>query len=539
MTLEEQLKWKSRAVDLMMAIDHIRDTAKDERELASAIIATLADAVEAELCLLCLREEDTSLDVPEGEGEMQLRAVLDRASVFDATTESYLRELAKRATILPGAAFLDSDFMMKDRRLMYCLAAPLRVGADSLGALMLVNADRPFSGGERELVQAAISQADTAMQHMRTVHELHRHQKELQTLYAIDRIRDRNLEFQAMLNLILADVCPKIDSETAFLMLYDRAGNELELRATTDQNVFASAEATSLIRIVSNEAVNTGHTVAHQYPLGIIRSLIGVPLILRDKFIGVLGVVNRKGRANFTRSDLQLLQAIGSQMDTAIFESLQTQRLREAFGQCVGPQVMDRLLTVSDRDLLCSEKLVVTTLFSDIRGFTHMSEVLESEVLREVLNDHLSAMTDLVLNHEGTLDKYIGDSVMCFFNAPERQPDHALRAVHLALEMQKAQRQVMANWQDRLALPPIGIGVSTGETTMGNFGSVRRLEYTAIGPHVNLAARLCDAAKGDQILISQSTYETVKDLVVADEVSSLYLKGIEGSVRSWSVRGLK
>ena len=84
MTLEEQLKWKSRAVDLMMAIDHIRDTAKDERELASAIIATLADAVEAELCLLCLRDEDTSPDAPEGEGGLQLHVVLDRAAESDA-----------------------------------------------------------------------------------------------------------------------------------------------------------------------------------------------------------------------------------------------------------------------------------------------------------------------------------------------------------------------------------------------------------------------------------------------------------------------
>jgi adenylate cyclase len=236
---------------------------------------------------------------------------------------------------------------------------------------------------------------------------------------------------------------------------------------------------------------------------------------------------------------LQLLHAIGSQMDTAIFESLQTQRLRQAFGQCVGPQVMDRLLTISDRDLLSSEKLAVTTLFSDIRGFTHMSEMLESEVLREVLNDHLSAMTDLVLNFEGTLDKYIGDCVMCLFNAPERQPDHAFRAVRLALEMQKAQRQIMERWRGRLALPPIGIGVATGETTMGNFGSVRRLEYTAIGPEVNLAARLCGVAEGDQTLISQATYEAVKDRVVAKEMPPLHLKGIEGEIRSWSLQGLK
>ncbi len=539
MTLEEQLKWKTRAVDLMLAVDRIRDTAKDEREMTSAMVATLADAVEAELCLLCLRDEETLSEAPEGEGELQLRAVVDRAAVFDAATEDDFRGLAVRAAALKEMTFLDADLTLKDRRLVHCLAAPLCVGADSLGTLLLLNADRPFDGGEQELVKVAISQIDTAMQHLRTLRELHHRRKELETIYRIDRIRDRNLEFQAMLNLVLGDVCRTIDAETGFLMLYDRSGNELELRATTDQNLFASVEAAGLIRSVANEAIRAGHTVTHQYATGAIRSLIGVPLILRGKLIGVLGVINRRGRPHFTRSDLRLLHAIGSQMDTAIFESLQTQRLREAFGQCVGPQVMDRLLTIADRDLLGSEKLEVSTLFSDIRGFTHMSEMVESETLREVLNDHLSAMTDLVLNHEGTLDKYIGDCVMCFFNAPERQADHAFRAVRLALEMQKAHQQVINNWHGRLALPPIGIGVATGETTMGNFGSIRRLEYTAIGPDVNLAARLCGAAEGDQVLISHRTYAAVQDRVAADEMPPLHLKGIEGTVRSWSVRGLK
>lgn len=255
--------------------------------------------------------------------------------------------------------------------------------------------------------------------------------------------------------------------------------------------------------------------------------------------IGVLGVVNRKGRPAFTRSDMEMLRAIASQMDTAIFESLETQKLRAAFGKCVGPQVMDRLLATGDRDLLSGERIVVTTLFSDIRGFTNMSEKIEPELLQGVLNDHLSALTDLVLAYEGTLDKYIGDCVMAFFNAPERQPDHALRAVKLALDMQKAHHQVMERWRDRVPLPPIGIGISTGDTMMGNFGSVRRLEYTAIGADVNLASRLCGAALGDENLISQSTYDLVKNFVAADEMPLMHLKGIEENVRCWNVRGLR
>jgi class 3 adenylate cyclase len=197
---------------------------------------------------------------------------------------------------------------------------------------------------------------------------------------------------------------------------------------------------------------------------------------------------------------------------------------------------MDRLLSIADRDLLSGERRLVTTVFSDIRGFTDMSEQLAPEPLRAVLNDHLSTLTDLVLAYEGTLDKYIGDSIMCFFNAPEDQPDHAERAVRLALRLQQAHREVMARWTGDPPLPPIGIGVSTGEAMLGNFGSLRRLQYTAIGRDVNLAARLCAAAEGHQILLSESTYARVAHLVEAEELPALRLKGIEGEVKCWQVK---
>ena len=533
LSAEEQLKWKTRAVELMRAIDRIRDSADDERELTSAIVATLASAVEAELCLLCLRDDDT--------GELQLRAVTDRAGVYDSSTEGYFHDLAARAAALQGADFLSADLVLKDQRRarFACLAAPLNVGGDNLGALLLLNADHPFNGEEQALVNDAISQIDSAMQHARIVRELRRRQQELEAIFRIDHIRDEDLEFQSMLDAVLAEVCRAIEAEIGFLMLYDRAGNELELRAATDQNLFTAEDAGQLIRSVSDEAIRAAALVNRAYSGGPLRAISGVPLILENRLIGVLGVVNRKGREAFTRTDQAMLRAIASQTDTAIFESLETQKLRAAFGKSVGPQVMERLLSISDRDLLTSERTVVTTLFSDIRGFTNMSEHLPPEALQAVLNDHLSALTDLVLAYEGMLDKYIGDCVMAVFNAPERQPDHALRGVKLALDMHKAHHQVMGRWRDRVPLPPIGIGLSTGETMMGNFGSMRRLEYTAIGRDVNLASRLCGAAAGDQTLISASTYALVKDSVVAEEVPALSLKGIEADVRAWNVKGLK
>jgi class 3 adenylate cyclase len=523
---------EARALALILAIDRVRDSAPDEREMASAIVTTLADAVEAELCLLCLRDDDTD--------ELSVRALIDRAGAYDdGQTEEALRQLAQRAADARGAEFLRTDLVLNDRAHSYCIAGPLRVGDDSLGALLLLNAERPFDSGEITLVQDAVIQIDYAMQHNRTLRELRSRQRELETIYRIDRVRDAEPPFQELLDAVLAEVVGAVETETGFLMLYDRVGNELELRAVTGGNLFGAEASAHLIRAVSDEAVQTGKIVNATYTAGPIRAMLGMPLVLRDKLIGVLGVANPTGRPAFSRSDIQMLHAIASQMNTAIFESLQIQRLRDAFGLCVGPQVMQRLLTIADRDLLSGERRVVSTLFSDIRGFTNMAEQIAPEQLQAVLNDHLSALTELVLAYEGTLDKYIGDSVMCFFNAPENQPDHALRAVRLALEMQNAQRKLIARWRGRLPLPPIGVGISTGETMMGNFGSHRRLEYTAIGRDVNLAARLCGAAEGDQILVSQGTYALVGPYVLADPLPPIRLKGIEGNVYSWSIKELR
>jgi adenylate cyclase len=195
------------------------------------------------------------------------------------------------------------------------------------------------------------------------------------------------------------------------------------------------------------------------------------------------------------------------------------------------------LLSTSDRDLLKGERAITTTLFSDIRGFTYVSEGLEPELLVRMLNEHLSTMTEIVLSHEGLVDKFVGDCVMALYNAPERQPDHALRAVKTALAMMAAHQQLMQHWAPHL--PAIGIGIATGETIVGNFGSTQRNEYTAISRHVNLASRLCGIAEADQILISAATYDLVKEAIEARPLPSLKLKGIPEAVKAYQVLGLK
>jgi adenylate cyclase len=528
--LHDLLQWKSRSIAIMREIDRIRDNVEDEQELAAASLGRLVEAAGTDYGLLFQKDEES--------GQLQLRASIDRAQAGTDPVTARARELALRAAALASGKSIDAESGQPDGTVMYYLALSLRVAGSGLGSIVLVNKGKPFSPEAKELIDNAVSQIDSAMNLGRILLELRREKKELETIFRIDRIRDTHESLQDMLDAILPEICRTIDAQTGFIMLFDQTGRELELRAATQQDILADGNAQSPIHLVTREAIETAQLIHRSYDGGPIRSILAQPLILRDKLIGVLGVVNRRGRDSFTRMDIHLIRAIASQIDTAIFEGLQTQRLRNAFGQCVGPEVMKRLLAAGDTDLLTGDRIPITTLFSDIRGFTNMSELIEPELGQVILNDHLSTMTELVLSHEGTLDKYIGDSVMCFFNAPERQQDHALRAVRLALEMQAAHREVIERWLGRWNVPPIGIGVSTGDTIVGNFGSVKRLEYTVLGSDVNLAARLCGAAGGGQILISRKTYQDVKDWVKADELVPVHLKGFEADQRCWSVSGL-
>lgn len=529
--LEEQLGFRNRCLAIILEIDRIRDESRDEGEMSSAMIGKILEAVDADLGLLFQPDFET--------GQLQLRTLQDRAKIYGPAVAEVLRQAGADAASMKAGEWIKSQSQPAGGGRIHYVAGPLRVGHERLGAILLANRDKAFSEPQEELIRYAVSQIDSALDHAHVMHELRREKKELQTIYRIDRIRDSHEDLQAMLDAVLPEICKTIDAQMGFIMLYDRSGQELELRAATAQDLEALGDTSNPIHAVAREAITSAKLLNRTFSSGPVRSVLVQPLILRDKLIGVLGVVNRHDRDAFTHSDGRTLKAIASQIDTAIFEGLETQRLRDAFGLCVGPEVMKRLLTATDSNLLAGDRIAITTLFSDIRGFTNMSEHSAPEILQAALNDHLSALTDMVLSHEGTLDKYIGDSVMCFFNAPERQPDHALRAVRLALAMQRAHGEVIERWKGKLAVPPIGIGISTGDTIVGNLGSVRRLEYTVIGNDVNLSARLCSAAAGGQILISHGTYQRVQDGVLAEELPPKHLKGIDEDVRCWLLKSLR
>ena len=216
--------------------------------------------------------------------------------------------------------------------------------------------------------------------------------------------------------------------------------------------------------------------------------------------------------------------------------------LKQSFKRYVSAQVVDKIVHSAELVNLSGERKTVSILLSDIRGFTALSEQLETEALVKFLNTYFAAMIDIIFEHEGTLDKFMGDAILALFGAPMGHEDDALRAVKAALAMQEKLRELNKFWiKNGKPDIKIGIGISTGEVIVGNIGSEKRLEYTVIGQDVNYAQRIEQLTKELQadILISEATYEQVKDDVVAEKFGPIAIRGKKDSITVYAIQGLK
>jgi adenylate cyclase len=526
--LNARLAQRERELALLLEMDRIRDRTVDATRLLTLATEVLVQALNVDLCLIGLTDADT--------GEIDLKSVSDRRQIFAQLETGQVRELLEQARALSELAILTPREGLAAKGITELLAVPLVILEDRLGAIVLANQDRAFGPDDVAVVEAVVSQTDSAIVHARAVHRLEQRNLELETLYRVDRIRDQGLDFDEMLSAVLAELCAVIEAEIGFIMLFDSEGRQLELRASTDDDILTAVGHQHLIEESADRALNSGQLYVAQDLSDWLRSIMCVPLILRDQIIGVFGAVNRKGAPSFTAEDRRLLMAITSQVDTAIFESLDKQRIRERFRRYVGPKVMERMLAMPERDFLKGERAVLTVLFTDLRGFTRISSRVPPDVLVEMLNSHLGAMTEIVLAHEGTLDKFVADQVVAILGAPLHYPDHALRAVRAAVDMQAAHKKLIAYWADRgYPLPPMGVGISTGEMVVGNIGCELQLDYTVIGAEVNLASRLCDVAQADQILLADSTYQQVAEHVHARRTPALSLDNIQEPVHAYEV----
>ena len=204
----------------------------------------------------------------------------------------------------------------------------------------------------------------------------------------------------------------------------------------------------------------------------------------------------------------------------------------------LAPQVAQLIASSDGHDsLLNSHRREVTVVFCDLRGFTAFTESSEPEEAMNVLREYHAALGELIFRYEGTLDRYAGDGVMVLFNAPIPFPDHARRAVKMAVEMRDNIGRLTAKWRNRGHSLGFGVGIAVGYATLGQIGFERRLEYAAIGSVTNLASRLSDEAKAGQIIVSQRAYGMVEEWVEARPIEPLKLKGFHHPVAAVEILG--
>ena len=236
-----------------------------------------------------------------------------------------------------------------------------------------------------------------------------------------------------------------------------------------------------------------------------------------------------------------LLAAGGATSWSAAFEGRRARMVRRAFSRYLSPAIVDLLVADPSLLKLGGERRDLSVLFSDLAGFTTLSEHTDPERLVALLSEYLDEMAGLVISHGGTLDKYVGDAVMALFGAPLSQRDHAQRACRTALSMQRRLRELNLGWV-RQGWPPlqVRIGVHSGRPLVGNIGGEHRFDYTAIGDDVNLAARLETACKDFEvgIVISENTRRSAGAAIQVRELGLLVAKGRNAPVRVYELLGM-
>lgn len=518
-----KLAQRNLELETLYQIDRMCDANPEEQDLIAALTGLAVERFQAELCLLLMMHVERDENV--------LRAIVDK---FDLSPETLI-EIRRMSDHLSTTQSLGPIPGMETVSL---LGAPFVIAGARLGVI-IIGRSKPFLQADARLLHAMTSRIDSAIVHSRLMQQLRQRNRELEAIYRIDQIRDKDLDFDQMLQQVLNELCKAVTSEVGYLMLYNATGDErLELKASNRDGLVNMPDYLNIIKTVSREAIDRGQTIVSNQEDNRVHSIVAVPLILNERIIGVFGVVNGSSYGGFSAEDRRMLTAITSQVDTAVFEQLERRRMRKVLSRSVDPKVMDHLLRHSDANLLTGERVVLSVLFADLRGSTEWAERTAPEELVSTLNLFLEKMVDVIFKHGGTLDKFVGDEVIALFGSPIHMEDHAVRAAEAALEMQVVHAILQAELRTKgRELPDMGIGISSGEVITGEFGPSIRTDFTAMGRVMNLGARLCGVAAPEEIIISEITKDMIASRATIEALDPIQLKGL-GSVATYKLKRL-
>lgn len=379
-----------------------------------------------------------------------------------------------------------------------------------------------------------------------------------------------------VLNLIIDNAKKVVHAEAGTLMLLDETDQTLHFHVTKGgvasklqgqtialgQGISGRCAATGESILVEDAYADQHFDRSYDAQTGFqTRTMLTVPMRAKDKIIGVIQVLNKTNNALFTDYDLQLLESFSAQAAVTLEnarlydQSLQLaddlrlaleneRRLnieREKMGAFVPKTVVDEIARSREKVLALGGRTInATILFCDIKGFTAIAEALDPQQVVTLLNTYMTAMTEIIQQQGGIIDKYLGDGIMAVFT-PDECDQHPLRAVRAALQMQAKVAAVQTQWQAHLITDTLvtRIGINTGEVVAGNVGSQTRMEYTVIGDNVNVAARIECACEPGSVLISQATYAAIKDDVIAEAKKPIQVKNRQQPVHTYAITALQ
>jgi adenylate cyclase len=370
--------------------------------------------------------------------------------------------------------------------------------------------------------------------------------KKLELLLEISKQLSRQLEVDKLLESVVDFTFQVMDVDRCSILLCEPATGDLVPRISKSRLGEGSASARHVpqsiarkavaerVAILTDNAAEDERFKGKSILLQSVRSAMGAPLMASDgNVLGLIYVDNLTATHAFTDEDLEFLIAFSGVASVAMENSSLSDRIRREalvlsnFQRYFSPDLAKQIAGHGEEMKLdMGSKREVVIMFTDIRGFTSMSEKMAPDDVAHLLREYFTEMVEIVFRNGGTLDKFIGDAIMALWGAPLSTEDDADKAMTAAIEMQKALKGLNEHWQEG-SKPSIniGIGINFGEVFAGNIGSEQRLEYTVLGDAVNTASRLCSKAAKGEIMISEPFYKRLKKAPKVEAREPIPLKG--------------
>jgi len=439
------------------------------------------------------------------------------------------------------------------------LGVPIRTDDGLIGAFGLARmAVSPFTDAEIELVGLFADQAAIAIRLAHLLGDTHEAlERETAVGLVLQSISRTTFELDAVLQTVIDSATRLSHADEGNILREERgrfriaaytAGVPDEFRAIIDQRLFQPERGTLTGRVllergpvqIADIAADPEYALPEAQRASGFRTVLGAPLMRDGAPIGVL-IVWRLTVRPFDAPEIALLTTFADQAalaisNVALFQTVERQRTELAR---YAPQVAEMLSSAEGEQMLAGHRREITALFADLRGFTAFAEQAEPEEVLGVLRQYHTVVGELAVANGGTVEHFAGDGLMVFFNDPTLIADHQLAAVRTGCEMRERFASLSAAWQKRGYELGLGIGIAAGFATLGRIGFEGRYDYAAIGNSVILASRLSAAAAANQILVSQRAFAAVEELVEADPVADLQLKGFSHAMTAYAVASVR